>query len=125
MTAAPSNTRHIYPGSPSLQAGREGQRRESGEIQSGVRRLQFSHRNFSFCQHGLTGDRGAETPPGWDNLHVGVVTRHRLDSRKTSNDLFYKKPISETHCSVRIVVIRVIPPEYEEHDHMKRRYSQR
>ena len=26
----------------------------------------------------------------WDNLHVGAVSRHKLDSLNTSNDLFKK-----------------------------------
>ena len=31
--------------------------------------------------------RGAETGSGWDNLHVGAVSRHRLDSLNTSTEL--------------------------------------
>ena len=32
-------------------------------------------------------DTGAGPAPGWDNLHVGAVSRHRLDSLNSSNDL--------------------------------------
>ena len=38
-----------------------------------------------------TGDGKQGPASGWDNLHVGAVPRHRLDSLNTSNDLLKKK----------------------------------
>ena len=44
----------------------------------------------------MYADTGAGTGAGWDNLHVGAVCRHRLDSLNTSNDsLIIKKAPKE------------------------------
>ena len=43
---------------------------------------------FSFYLYVSIRREEQRPAPGWDNLHVGAVSRHRLDSLNASNDLF-------------------------------------
>ena len=51
----------------------------------------FSHAFSILFTMYLKEMREQRPAPGWDNLHVGAVSRHRLDSLDTSNGLFKKK----------------------------------
>ena len=81
-------------------------------VQSGGR---FSHM-FTFHLYSLISlciysrGREVETASGWENLHVGAVSRHisRLDSLNTSNDLF-KKKLKKGRCAVTPIIARQVP----------------
>ena len=44
--------------------------------------------------------------PGWHNLHVGVVSRHRLDSLDASNDFFLSFTIEFKNNYQKLGIIR-------------------
>ena len=56
-------------------------------MDSGIMPGVFGFWFSSFCPFFCYRGRGAETGLGWENLHVGVVSRHRLNSLNVSNDL--------------------------------------